>query len=388
MRRPRRDRLEIVLVARDGCARRLGPDQQVGVRAVAALCRQHARDVHERLGLSGEVAEAGRPVREARRGFAEAGGQGSAGLIEMGGADGLGAPVVGEDARGLLNEPNRVLDSRERLPVQQRPIGSLATGIADDQQMTGEVPAVDGGHVAGLQRAKVARVIPVVEVAPEALEGAHGRQRRLESLDGVDGTEPAEIARGERRQQVEPDVGRRRAARNDRLRVLLEIVGRQEVIIRPDEGLEEPPGAARRRAEDSGVPRRQDSCRIHAQWPAHPSRHQRRHSPEQDERRGDRPALWPHDGNQHPARAGQEQGATHPSIRARHVQGVSRLGLGGGRPFEHRSAGQAQADERPRDRIGHQPRLMSQAGDAQRNLGGADRKAPPDGADVSPLRDA
>ena len=46
--------------------------------------------------------------------------------------------------------------------------------------MTGEVPAVHGGHVAGLERAEVARVIPVVEVAPEALEAAHRREGRLE----------------------------------------------------------------------------------------------------------------------------------------------------------------------------------------------------------------
>ena len=59
--------------------------------------------------------------------------------------------------------------------------------------MTGEVPAVHGGHVAGLERAEIARVIPVVEVAPEALEAPHRVERRHEPCEHVQAAEPAVI---------------------------------------------------------------------------------------------------------------------------------------------------------------------------------------------------
>ena len=54
---------------------------------------------------------------------------------------------------------------------------------------------------------------------------------------------PAEIARGENRQQVKAEIGRRTAMRHDRLRRLLEIVRRQPVVLRADKGLEEMPHA-------------------------------------------------------------------------------------------------------------------------------------------------
>ena len=173
----------------------------------------------------------------------------------------------------------------------------------------------------------------------------------------------------------------------DRFRILLKVVGRQEVVIRTDKGLEEPPGAARRRAQDPGVPRRQEARRISAQGQADPSGDQRRQSPEQDERRGDRPALRPHQGHQRPGRAGQDQRAAHPPIRAGDVEGESGLGLRRGRPFEHRSTGQAEPDERPPDRVPHQPRLVGQKRHPEPDLGGADGHAPSDGAEVGALRD-
>ena len=100
---------------------------------------------------------------------------------------------------------------------------------------------------------QVARVVPVVEVPAEALEAGDGGQRRLEPLDHLERPDPAEVARGEDRQQVEPDVRRRRAVGDDGLGVLLEVVGRQRVVVRADEGLEEPPRAAADEPERAGI---------------------------------------------------------------------------------------------------------------------------------------
>ena len=65
--------------------------------------------------------------------------------------------------------------------------------------------------------------------------------------------DPAEVARADRRQEIEAEIGRRGPMRDDRLRVLLEVVRRQHVVRRRDEGLEEAPGAPRDQAQRAGV---------------------------------------------------------------------------------------------------------------------------------------
>ena len=65
--------------------------------------------------------------------------------------------------------------------------------------------------------------------------------------------EPAEVARGDRRQQIEPDVRGRRAVRDDRLRDPPGSCRAAGRCRRADEGLEEPPGAACRGTEGPGV---------------------------------------------------------------------------------------------------------------------------------------
>ena len=144
----------------------------------------------------------------------------------MGPRDRLSPPVVRESAPRLLDEPHGVLDSGEGFAIQQRAIERTTTGIPEDEQLAGQIPAVHGGYVAGFQRPKVGRVIPVVEVPPEPLEAAHRRKGCLQPFDGIEAADPAEIARGDRRSQVEPDVGRRRAVGEDRFRVLLQVVRR------------------------------------------------------------------------------------------------------------------------------------------------------------------
>jgi len=81
------------------------------------------------------------------------------------------------------------------------------------------------------------------EVAAEALERSHGGQRRFEALDGLERADPAEVAGGDRRQQQQAEIGRRRPVSDDGIRILLEVVRWQHVVGLGDESLEEPPGA-------------------------------------------------------------------------------------------------------------------------------------------------
>ena len=356
--------------------------------AVPSLRGQCARDVHERVGEDGELTEAGRPGRRARRELAKRGGQRLAALVELAERDRLGGSAVAEGARGFPDEHERVLDAGEGVGIEQRTVDRARAGVAEDEQMAGEVPAVHGRHVAGLERAEVARVIPVVEVAPEALEAPHRLEGGLEPCEHVQAAEPAEVARGDRRQQIEPDIRGRRAMRDDGLRVLLEVVRRQVMVGGTHEGLEEPPRAARGGAEGPGVRGRRLWYRRQARRPTHPSGHEGREAPQQEERRGDHGAVRPRQRHQRPARDGEDRRAAHAPVHAGDLAGHVRLGLRRRRPFEQPPAGQIQAAERAPDRIAHQPCLMREERDAEGDLGTGDGEALPDGAHVSPLGDS
>ncbi len=75
----------------------------------------------------------------------------------------------------------------------------------------------------------------------------------FESLDGVDRADPAEVARRDDRQQVQAKVGGRRAVRQHRPRLLLEVVRRQHVVRGRDERVEVAPRAAGDEAQRPGI---------------------------------------------------------------------------------------------------------------------------------------
>ncbi len=123
-------------------------------------------------------------------------------------------------------------------------------GDGEDAQMAGEIAAVDGREVAGLQRLERARVVPVVEVSAVALEIRYRRQGRSEPVDRVERADEAEVSRGHRREQVDAHVGRRSPVGDDGPWVLLEVVRRQRVVLGGHEGLEEAPAPAHGRQEE------------------------------------------------------------------------------------------------------------------------------------------
>ena len=77
-----------------------------------------------------------------------------------------------------------------------------------------------------------------------------------------------------------PDVGRRGAMRDDRLGVVLEVVGRQAVVLGADEGLEEPPGPAGGQAEGLDVGGRELLGGRVGRWQADPPGDQGREQPQ------------------------------------------------------------------------------------------------------------
>ena len=81
-------------------------------------------------------------------------------------------------------------------------------------------------------------------------------ERRLEPLDDPGGADVAEVVRGERRQQLQADVGRRRAMRDRVGAIFLVVVGDQPVVGRREQFFEEEPGPPARPSAATHGPRR------------------------------------------------------------------------------------------------------------------------------------
>ena len=188
----------------------------------------------------------------------------------------------------------RVISRASATPSRRRCAASgrsspFPARVRQRDQVPGQIAAVDGGYVSRVERAQIARVVPIVEMSAEALQPAHRRERRLEPIDRPVGSDPAEIARADDGKEIEAEIGRRRPMRDRRRRIVLKIVGRQHVVGRRDEGLEEPPGAARGSPErlGVGVGHRQLSGRSRRQTDA--ARDGRRGDPQRGERKRHRP---------------------------------------------------------------------------------------------------
>ena len=84
----------------------------------------------------------------------------------------------------------------------------LAQGFGHREEMPRQIPAVDGRDVTWIERLEPVDVVPVVEVAAEAIQPVQRVQRSLDSIHHLDRADPREVARGDDRQEVDPDVGR------------------------------------------------------------------------------------------------------------------------------------------------------------------------------------
>ena len=158
---------------------------------------------------------------------------------------GLGLAAVAQAGAFGASDVERVGDAAEAPRRLEGTVAPFPARIGERDEMPGQIAAVDGGYVSWLQRSKIARVVPVVEMTAHALHATHRRERRLQPINRLTRSDPAEIASANDRKKIEADVGRRGPMRDRRRRIVLKIVGRQHVVGRRDESLEESPGAAR-----------------------------------------------------------------------------------------------------------------------------------------------
>ena len=286
--------------------------------------------------------------------------QGGLDALEASGAEARDDRVLGQDllqhADGVADAFDAVADGAVAGPRPAPGAGAadpthpVEGGLAQGDEVPGEVAGVDGGDVRRGQRVEGPGVVPVEQVALVLLQPVDRVQRPLDPRDRLLGADPAVVGRRDADQHVEPDVRRRRAVRDDRGGLLLEVVGRQVVLLRPDEGLEEVPGTPcdePQRAQVLGGGVQLGGGVRAADQPGEdggeqPGEHERG----RDEQTG--PAAPDRDG-------GEQDRGDEPQRHRAHVepQGVL-VGLrrrGGGRPFEQVLAGHQQPDQGPADGV-------------------------------------
>ena len=95
--------------------------------------------------------------------------------------------------------------------------------------MSGEVSAVNRRHVRRLEYAQLVQIVPVEEMPVEAPHSLQRSKHFLDAIDHVGARDETEVYRAYRRQKLQPDVSRRCAERENRLRIFLEVVRRQPV---------------------------------------------------------------------------------------------------------------------------------------------------------------
>ena len=234
--------------------------------------------------------------------------------------------------------------------------------------MTGQVAAVDRRDVRRVQRAQVLGRVPVVEVPVELRQAAHRCERGLEALDGGDRPGPAEVPRSDGRQQVEADVGRRGTTRDDRPRILLEVVGRQPVMRGRHEGLEVAPGAPRDHAQVPLLVGIQQLVADHVHRPADAHRDQRRDEPQQHARQQQRPGARREPGRRERQHRDQRGPAAHGAIEADGIEPRRPRRLRGRGPFEQVAARDEHAHERAHDRVECVPRAVGEEREGQHEL--------------------
>ncbi|EDT03388.1 hypothetical protein BamIOP4010DRAFT_3075 [Burkholderia ambifaria IOP40-10] len=282
-----------------------------------------------------------------------------------------GRPGIAIPAHGLAQQRERIADPfvRGLPPHAGGLIRPRAATVAERDQVPGEIAAVDRRHIPRLEGPQVPRVVPIIEMTAIALHQPHRREGLLQPRHRVQRAKPAELAGADGRQQVQPDIGGRSPVRDNGLRVLLEIVQRQHLIVSRHEGLEITPGPARVAPQLACIVRGHRQFARRPRCAAQPVGDRRRSEPDQRERNGQPARMMIEAPARHQAdsRAKQRErhAAAHLQIGERQGPPVARAGFGRRDPFEQMATADPHAKQRARDRVAHRPRLLRQHDDRQ-----------------------
>src|ERR1019366_9137315 len=108
--------------------------------------------------------------------------------------------------------------------------------------MARQVTTIHRRYIKGDERPQILRVVPIEEMPLIAFKIFDRGDRGLQTLDHLGDTQPPELARGGDREQIQTDIGRRRAVTDNRLGNFLKIVRREMMLRGGDERLKKSPG--------------------------------------------------------------------------------------------------------------------------------------------------
>ena len=238
--------------------------------------------------------------------------------------------------------------------------------MPERDQVRGEVAAVDGGDVAGLERRESGCVVPVVEVPAEALQASHRGEGRLQPVHHLAGPDPSEVVGRHRREQRRARRWSARSGGRPRAEAPPGSCPREGRGSRVRRTLEESPGAPRDPAQSQRLLRRESGGRGLVRREADPSRDRRREQPEDEEGRrpGSRREIRkPRSEPRPPANPMRRR---HPAREARDLQVQGPMRLRGRHPLQQMAARHGQPPERAPDRVGAKPRPRAPGGSTRR----------------------
>ena len=365
----------------------LCPAQHFAAAVIAALRGESSGDVDDTVGLASQLPQlSGNRRRRGRRRLQQRG-KPVEGLVQLLPRHRLRSPVVRQRVQGLPGELQRIRDPGERLRPDDGSVAELPAGVAEGDQVSGQIPAIHGRHVLRLQGPKVTCVVPIVDVAVEALEPAHRRQGRLQPLHGIERAQPAKVAGRHNGQQVEPEVGGRRSMGHDRFWVFLKVVGREMVVLRHDEGIEEAPRAACDQPQRPRIGNRARRWTRQRRWTAGPLRDDRRQHPQDHEWSCDEQSHGLDQRDDARCRRAERHAARHSLVEPADIEGEVEPRLSGGDPLQHVPPRPEETYEGAHDGVAHQPRLMREKGDDEGDLQEREAEILPHGAQVAAFRE-
>ena len=183
-------------------------------------------------------------------------------------------------------------------------------------------------------------------------------QRYLQTADQLAGADPAKFARAAGGQQIQTDVGRRRAVRHHRLRHQLQVVRWQVVVFSTDAALEEAPGVAGQRPQVRPVLVAEGFNRAAVTASRRPPVNQGRAGPQTEQKHADHRMRAPLRRHRQP----DTQQRRLPALlqeKPKVLPGC-RLGLGRGGPFQQLATADGHSPHRSRCRVDQQSGLRRQ----------------------------
>ena len=142
----------------------------------------------------------------------------------------LAAAVV-ED--GKIRPFQQRLHASDKLPHPRLLRGVLPQALPQRDERAEEVSAVHRRDKRLGQHPQVVGRVPVIEISPVSLKLFDRRERMLDAGVETRGVDQVQVSRREHREQHHADVGRRGAPRNGLHRRILDVVGRQVVVLLP-----------------------------------------------------------------------------------------------------------------------------------------------------------